>query len=191
MWLTVVVIITTVMLQMINQNISTHTFTYDRSRFIHDIYWQWITPSLVHANWSHWLLNILNLLALMLFFHNAWTVWKAIFLFCISSFLIMLSVYYFSQDVMYYVGMSGVLYTFAVYGAFKTFKEQKTIAIFILLYILVKLFANDWINHFMMVDIVLDDLKVITDVHEYGAILGFVWFALEILVGNFTLVRTK
>lgn len=178
-YLSVVVIFTTAALQIIDQFFPSTPLAYSSGLFLTHFYWQWITPSLVHVNWMHWILNILNFLALLLLFRDVLTIRKTLILFSISSLCIMISLYMFSDDVNNYVGMSGVLYTLAVYGAVKSIMQQKIISILILLYIVIKLIANDWTNHLMMVDTALSNMNVITDVHWYGSIIGIIWLVLE------------
>lgn len=179
--LTTVVIVTTVILQLINQSIPGYPLSYDRDIFLDEIYWQWITPNLVHVNWMHWLLNILNFVALMIFFYHAWTVKNILLMYMSSSLFIMTCLYLFSENVSHYVGMSGVLYTFAIYGSLITFKEQKVISSIILFYCVIKLSAHDWINHLMMVDKALNDVNVITDVHLYGAAFGLILGMIQLI----------
>jgi len=179
--LTMGVFILSIVLQLINQNLPEYPLSYSRYHFFSQIYWQWITPNIVHVNWMHWLLNILNFMALMIFFYHAWTVKNIVLIYLSSSLFIMLCLYIFSENVSRYAGMSGVLYTFATYGSLVTFKEQKILSSFILLYCSIKLAANDWINNLMMVDKALDDVMVITDVHLYGAILGLVFGVLQLI----------
>jgi len=113
-------------------------------------------------------------LALVVLFGFAWSGIRLMVLFGASSAWIMLCLYRCSDSIMSYVGMSGVLYTLAVYGGITTFLRQKIIAGFVLVYVAVKLFAHDWMNAVMGVDQLLDNLHVMTDVHLHGAVFGLV-----------------
>jgi len=157
-------------------------FAYTYDTFIsYKGLWQWITSSLVHWNWMHWFLNISNLFILIFLFEDAWSSKKFIFLFSIFSFFIILSLYIYSSDIKYYVGMSGVLYGMAIYGALKTFFKQQIISTIVLIYIGMKLNIDKTVNHYMGVDILLGNMKVIEDVHWYGAISGLIYIILESL----------
>jgi rhomboid family GlyGly-CTERM serine protease len=136
--------------------------------------WQWLTPSLIHASWMHWFLNILNLIILVGLFYPTWSTQSLLLLFGLSSSSILCCLYYFSPHIHSYVGMSGVLYTLAVYGAIKSFQIHKFISSFVLIYISLKLFKHDLINKIMGVDKVFGNLIIATDVHWYGAIIGIV-----------------
>jgi len=169
----------------------TSIFSYSYSDFLsYHILWQWITPSLVHYNWIHWFLNIANLFIMIFLFQDAWNSKKFVFLFSLFSFFIMLSLYMYSPDVKYYVGMSGVLYGIVLYGALKTVLSQKFISSVVLLYVMMKLFADKIVNHYMGVDVLLGDMIVIEDVHWYGAISGLIYFVCEMIYINYKKLYT-
>ena len=170
----VVIIFTTIVLQILNIYLINQPFSYHRDTFVKYIYFQWISPSLVHYNWEHWLLNILNLFAIILFFQEAWTLKTFIGLFSFSSLFILVCLHVFTTDIDTYVGMSGVLYSLTVYGGLTTFSNQKIISSLILLYISLKLLADKEINHMMGVDVFLDKVNVVTDVHWYGVVFAIV-----------------
>lgn len=181
-WFLAVITAITLLLQYISLSFDESPFMYCREDFIANIYWQWILPSLVHENWVHWFFNVANLVAILVLFDKVWTVKKVSILFASSSLFIILSVHLFSKDFSHYLGMSGVLYTLAIYGAVKSIKEYKVISTLVLLYVLLKLIAHDWVNHIMGVDTMLGELTVLTDVHWYGAAFGIIWLMGEMFV---------
>ena len=174
-----VITIMTILFQIINNNVLSNPLSYHRETFVSQIYWQWITPSLVHANWSHWFLNIMNLYAIVFLFYEVWSVKKILLLFSLFSLLITLGVHFFLIHINSYVGMSGILYGLAVYGALWTFFKQKLVSILILIFILIKLIIPDIINNLMGLNDILEDLYILTEAHFYGAILGFGFYLFE------------
>jgi len=142
----------------------------------YSIVWRWLTSSLVHLGWMHWWLNILNLAAIIVIFGKAWSVRRFIYMFAIVALGMTAGLYLFSPDVSDCAGMSGVLYGMALYGALRTLHEQVWISTIVLAYLGIKLFANSWIDHIMAVDKALDGIRVITDAHSYGAIMGLMLF---------------
>ena len=102
-------------------------------------------------------------------------------LFLFSSVGIMLCLYYLSSYVLYYAGMSGVLYSLAVYASLFALREKRAlfVSIGVLTYVIVKLLAHDWINEIMGVSQALQDMPIVTEVHWYGAVLGVVSFFLS------------
>ena len=85
----------------------------------------------------------------------------------------MINLYIFNPNISSYVGMSGVLYSLAIYGALQNLQYDRLVSIVILSFVLLKLFFGKSINHLMGVDIVLSDFKVISEAHWYGAGVGF------------------
>ena len=168
--------------QILQDYVGITRLAYHREIFYPDFFYQWLTPSLVHANWVHWLFNILNLLALVILFSPVWNVRRLLGVFALSSLWIMLCLYHCSPDVTAYVGMSGVLYALAVYGAILAWKQLPLLSTLVLFYVSLKLIAHDWINAIMGVDVALGDMRVITDVHWYGAGIGVVVAIIHLLV---------
>lgn len=135
-----------------------------------------ITPNLIHANWIHWFLNIINLVAIFLIYNRVWSAKKFLIFFTLASWFVTCCLYLFSIEVANYVGLSGVLYSIAVYSALAGFKEQKAISALLLVYVLSKLLFHDFINKITFTTDLLSGLNVVTDVHWYGALFGFFVF---------------
>ena len=170
-----VLILVTALLQVINGYLN-GIFSYHRADFLNSIYYEWLTPSLVHFNWMHWLLNILNLIAIAVIFNKIWSAKKLLIIFTITSAFIMVCLYIFNPNITSYVGMSGVLYALAIYGVLQNLKYDKFISLAVLLYVLLKLFFGEMVNHLMGVDIALYGLSVVREVHWYGAIAGILYY---------------
>ena len=167
-----VVILATALLQNANARLYGF-FSYHRADFLKNIYYEWLTPNLVHFNWIHWFFNIANLIAIVVLFYRVWSIKKLLAIFAISSASITMNLYIFNPDVDSYVGMSGVLYALVVYGGLQNLKYSKFVSIAVLMYVVLKLLSGATVNHLMGVDIALSGLKVIRDVHWYGAGIGF------------------
>jgi len=169
----------TVILQVLNIKMIGNPFSYHRNIFLEDILWQGFTPTLVHINWSHWLLNMINFYMIIIFFNGVWNGWILIQLFTLGSLFILLMLYLFNPSIEQYAGMSGVLYTLVVYGVIKIYNKQKFLSIIIGVLILIKLLMDAKINHFMGVDIFLISVNVIIDVHWYGTIFSLLFISIE------------
>lgn len=159
-------------MQVINTSIYKEFFTYHRDLYTSQILWQWVSPNLVHMHWEHWSLNMVNLLTVLILFHKAWSYKSVLILFSLGSLSVTMGLYLFSEDVIKYVGMSGVIYGLAVYGGLKTFQDQKLVSMIILGYVLLQLLLGTYLNRFLHIDILLQDMVVIRDAHWYGAISG-------------------
>jgi len=180
----VVTTIVSILFQVINDSLISTPLSYHRALFTSQIYWQWITSSLVHVNWNHWFLNIMNLYVILFIFHEAWSIKKILLLFFTFSLFITLCIHYCVTDINSYVGMSGILYGLTVYGALWTFPKQKTISFLILSYILIKLIFPKYINSLIGIDEIVHGFYIVTEAHIYGAILGLGFYFLEIRGDN-------
>jgi len=169
------VTLVTAFLQIINLYSVDNILSYHRESFWDNIIYQWITPNLVHLNWSHWLLNILNFYASIILFYSAWSIKSFIKFFLLASAFVILMLHFFTLHINNYVGMSGVLYGVALYGAIKTYPIQKYISSFVISYIVIKLLAEDIVSHIMGIDIILDNIYVVSSVHWYGAIFAILF----------------
>jgi len=174
-----VITLMTILFQTVNNTLETEPLSYHRNIFFSQIYWQWITPSLVHANWNHWFLNIVNLFATIFIFYEAWSIKKILLLFTLFSLFISLGIHFFVLYINSYVGMSGILYGLTVYGALFTFFKQKLISILILIFITIKLIIPDVVNVFIGLEDILKGLYILTEAHVYGAILGLLFYLFE------------
>ena len=172
-----VVVLATAILQVINDGLA-GIFSYHRADFLQNIYFEWLTPSLVHFNWMHWFFNIANLIAIVVLFYRVWSTKKLLTFFAISSAFIMINLYMFNPGIGSYVGMSGVLYALVIYGGLQNLQYNKLISVIVLLYAVLKLFFGETVNHLMGVDVALSGLKVIRDVHWYGAGIGILIYLL-------------
>jgi glycerol-3-phosphate acyltransferase PlsY len=78
--------------------------------------------------------------------------------------------------------MSGVIYSLAVYGSLYNFHQQKLLSLAILFFVILKLSANESVNHLLGVDSILGGITIITDAHLYGAIVGFAFFVVQSVI---------
>jgi len=168
----------TIMLQIIE--INCHCLHYNRKIFLSNIYYMGLTPNLVHANWMHWFLNVINMLALVLIFYKTWSIKRFIFFMIFASYFVTICIYIFLPNVTSYLGLSGVLYGAAVYSGLNEYNEQKTVSILLLSYVLLKLLFHDFINEITYVDDMLNGLTILTQAHWYGAIFGVLVYIVEI-----------
>jgi len=162
-------------MQVLYQYFDIKSFAYNRELLKKEWY-VLLTPSLVHFNWMHWFLNILNLFALLIIFKGAFSPKKFIIFFILASTFITICLYIFNKNVYSYIGMSGVLYAMAIYGSLYCFNKRKAYSVVILIYLFFKLTAGETVNEIMFVDVLLQGMKILRVAHYYGAIFGLLVF---------------
>jgi len=164
---------TTAILQIAYQHFHIGELAYHRGLFTSKWYLL-LSPSLVHYNWTHWFFNIFNLFALLFIFNDTFRTKNFILFFSLSSAFIMTCLYLFDKEVKVYVGMSGVLYAMAIYAALRCYQRKKVFSVTILLYVFLKLVDGERVNDILFVSDALEGMEIITSVHHYGAVFGFI-----------------
>lgn len=96
---------------------ATELLRYQSDLFKTGEVWRLITGNLVHLGWSHLVLNLMGLGLIWGLFWNTFEarIWPLITL--ISALTVTLGLYWFKPDVIWYVGLSGLLHGLFVAGA--------------------------------------------------------------------------
>ena len=155
----------------------------DFDLFLRGEVWRAITGHLCHLSWQHYALNLLGLVVLQQLFSNHFTGWHwlipTLFItLCVSLALVLLS-----QELKWYVGLSGVLIGLFYLCALQHYDDNKFISLTVLLgltlYIGIQQYSGEIIQG------VTDELPVASRAHLYGAIAGVVWAILAQLKTKF------
>jgi len=109
-WILPIFVIVVASLLLAIDNSDHELFRYDRLPVFGGEYWRVITGHLSHLGWSHLFLNMVVFLGFWFLFHNVFKLrsWLAIILICSIS--ISLCFLVFDQNLVHYVGFSGVLH---------------------------------------------------------------------------------
>ncbi|MFL0804670.1 MAG: rhombosortase [Agarilytica sp.] len=155
---------------------------FSRDGLVQGEWWRVLTAHFVHLNMLHGLLNLSVFIVLLYALGRQlsllrWCLSGAVL--CVST---SLCLFYFSPNVEWYVGLSGVLHGFLVlgliFGAFKNHDIFQGVALLLLVVKIVReqlpsfdiLHLSDWI-----------DGAVVVDAHLYGVIIGSVLAAIFLL----------
>lgn len=144
---------------------------YDRALVLDGQVWRLFTGHLIHLGWTHLALNLAGLALIWLLFGRAYSVlqWTAILLVCALG--IGLGFVLFRPELIWYVGLSGVLHGLfvagAVAGIFAGYKAE-----WLLLGLLaLKLFREQFFGPLEDTARMIGGL-VVVDAHLYGALVG-------------------
>ncbi len=146
-----------------------HQLRYTRSTPIE--WWRFVTAQFLHLGWMHWLLNMLGLILITAIFNQDWTLRWMLVAFVASSIFINAALWWLSPEVVWYVGLSGVLHGLLGAGVVYSFKNQPVFSIGMGVLVVGKILWEQ-IGHQSIGTEALIGGKVLFDAHLYGLIGG-------------------
>ncbi|HEY0721183.1 MAG TPA: rhombosortase [Gammaproteobacteria bacterium] len=146
--------------------------------------WRLVSGQLVHLGWNHLLLNLAGLLMIWLLFGHTiqpWA-WGAAFVMC--SLAVSGGLYLRDTDLIWYVGLSGVLHGMLVIGALATLSSERYRALLLLTVVAAKL-TMEQLSGASSATAELVGGAVIVNAHLYGALGGLACAPLVLLGRRF------
>ncbi len=139
--------------------------------------WLLLSGHIVHPNWSHWLLNMAGLAIVAFFFSSHASLKQWLMVIMVSAVIISAGIWWWMLDIVYYVGLSGVLHGLFLYGALREIRFYPVSG-----YVLtVVLFSKLLWEFFYGALPGSEDMaggRVLTEAHLLGAVGGgLVWLA--------------
>ncbi len=144
---------------------------YDRSALLNGEYWRLITGHFVHLGWSHLSMNALGLTLIWALFNNTASDGRWFMVLLLSAVGSSLLLLWLNPALQWYVGLSGVLHAFFVYGCLNEIHLGRKSSWILLGVIFAKL-AWEQIAGPLPGSEQSAGGHVIVDVHLYGAIFG-------------------
>jgi rhomboid family GlyGly-CTERM serine protease len=159
---------------------------YNRRLIIEGEYWRLITGHFFHSNGNHFLLNAAAV-ALLWALHGQYYHYKSyLIIFIVSALICSLGMFWFAKNITLYVGLSGVLHGFFVWGALMDIKHNEKTGYLLLIGVIAKIIHEQIYGASADVEQLIG-ASVATDAHLYGAIGGLVVFT----VAYFNAKRTN
>lgn len=136
-------------------------------------FWRLITGHLLHTNAAHLALNLLGF-ALLWALHGEYYTPKKIALFLLlSSVMTSVAIYYFSTQIVWYVGLSGILHGLFVWGACLDVVKKDRTGWLLLIGVAIKI-AYEQFGGSTQDIAELIGASVAVDAHLYGALSGLI-----------------
>ncbi len=136
--------------------------------------WRMFSAHLIHLNVAHGLMNLVAFIIIILLVGNLLSLTRWVWVFFILSSLISLSLFLFSPDILWYVGLSGVLHGFLTLGLVRGSIAGDKLHFLALCFLVVKIVREQLplfdVNHFQQII----GGAVVVDAHLYGALSGLV-----------------
>lgn len=155
-------------------------FEYDRDAINQYQFWRLLTGHFYHTNSTHLLLNCFALVLLWSMHGHFYTATSYAGLFFTTALLTSLGLYEFSSLTLY-VGLSGILHGFFVWGALNDTVHQEKTGYLLLAGVTIKL-IHEQIYGASDTVAALIDANVAIDAHLYGAIAGLFYFFIERMI---------
>ncbi len=167
------------------------TFQFDRTLIDQGDYWLLLSGHLVHLNWTHWALNMAGLVIVAVFFSLYGSILDWLFVLLFSAAVIGLGLYWFHPELVWYVGLSGVLHGLFIYGAIREIRYYPFSGYVLVLLLAGKLFW-EYMNGALPGSEQMTGGRVLVEAHLYGAMAGlaavFLTWSLHLL---YKLIKVK
>ncbi len=147
------------------------TFQFDRGLIDQGQYWLLFTGHLVHLNWMHWGLNMAGLVIVAVFFSLYGNLFDWLFVLLFSALVTGLGLYWFHPELIWYVGLSGVLHGLFIYGAIREIRFYPFSGYVLVLLLAAKLFW-EYMNGALPGSEEMTGGRVLVEAHLYGALAG-------------------
>tara|TARA_R110000744_G_scaffold218481_1_gene337255 strand:- start:5010 stop:5609 length:600 start_codon:yes stop_codon:yes gene_type:complete len=148
---------------------------YNRSLIMTGEYWRLISGHFFHSNGNHFMLNSAAV-ALLWALHGQYYNYKNyLMVFMASAIVCSLGIYWFSVNIELYVGLSGVLHGFFVWGALMDIKHNEKTGYLLLIGVIAKIIHEQIYGASADVELLIG-ASVATDAHFYGAVGGLLAF---------------
>lgn len=155
-----------------------NAFRFDRSLIAQGHYWLLISGHIAHLNWNHFGLNMAALILVAVFFNHYISIIQWILLCIFSALSVGLGLYWFNEELHRYVGMSGVLHSLFIVGAWHEYRRYHLSGGVLLLLIIAKLIWEQFFGALPGSESMTGG-HVVVDAHLYGAIVGVVFLLLH------------
>jgi len=156
---------------------------YNRDLIITGEYWRLISGHFFHSNGNHFMLNAAAVTLLWALHGHYYNHKNYLIIFLISAIVCSLGIYWFAVNIALYVGLSGVLHGFFVWGALMDIKYKEKTGYLLLIGVMAKIVHEQIYGASAEVELLIG-ASVATDAHLYGAIGGFLAFLLGGIYSN-------
>jgi rhomboid family GlyGly-CTERM serine protease len=153
---------------------------YDRNLITQGEIWRLVTGHLLHLNWPHFWLNMGGVLIVAVFFRQDCSARQWLALILLSCLVISAGLFLFDPKMVWYMGLSGVLHSLFVVGAWY---ERRRFALSgnVLLVLLAAKLVYEQIGGGLAASETLIGAHVAVDAHLFGALAGVMFIVFRSL----------
>ncbi|MCH8491661.1 MAG: rhombosortase [Idiomarina sp.] len=144
--------------------------TYERPHIQAGQWWRLLTGQFVHLSWGHVAINIAGIWVMYLLYAEHAAGWRYIAVVALLALASNLGMYWFAENITYYVGFSGVLYGLFAWGALRDVQQRIKLGWLLLVGIVAKVTWEYCYGPVSIGPATADDLAVAA--HFYGVVGG-------------------
>ena len=144
--------------------------TYERPHIQAGQWWRLLTGQFVHLSWGHLAINIAGIWVMYLLYAEHAAGWRYIAVVGLLALASNLGMYWFAENITYYVGFSGVLYGLFAWGALRDVQQRIKLGWLLLVGIVLKVTWEYCYGPVSVGPATADDLAVAA--HFYGVVGG-------------------
>ncbi|MBW9261635.1 MAG: rhombosortase [Candidatus Thiodiazotropha sp. (ex. Lucinisca nassula)] len=152
---------------------------YHRGHIVNGELWRLITAHLVHLGWGHLTMNLLGLWMIWALLLNNLPSQRCSLILLLLTIITSTALWFFSPQLVWYRGLSGVLHGLLIWGLLKQMKQEPLLSVSLLIAVLGKIAWEQWQGPLPGSESMANGPVVVAS-HLYGALSGMlVW-----LIGN-------
>jgi len=170
--LLLLLVLSTVLLQALPEALQLQV-RYDRAAIGLGEGWRLVSGHFLHLGWVHLALNLAGLGLIVALFWQYWSTLKFVFVFLFSLAAVDVGLWWFSPEVGWYVGLSGILHGLLIAGAVFSFQRERAFSIAVMVIVIGKL-AWEQITRTSAGTEKLIGGHVLFDAHLYGFTGGLI-----------------
>ncbi len=143
--------------------------------------WRFLSGQILHLGWVHLWMNLAGLTLITILFMPEWNARNYLTTFFISGFIMSIGIHLFSPELIWYVGLSGILHGLLAAGAIFSYKSQPGFALMLLVAVMAKI-AWEQISGSSIGTEELIGGRVAYDAHLFGFIGGAIGALIHLLL---------
>ena len=153
---------------------------YHRANIAGGELWRLVSAHLTHLGWGHLIMNLAGFWLILALFPATRPALRCLSLLLALTLGTSIGLWLFSPQVTWYRGLSGILHGLLCWGALSQLKQQPGVSLFILSFVILKLFWEQWQGPLPGSESLASG-SVIVDAHLYGAASGVILWGLALL----------